>query len=373
MNISCKIIKSYLILLLLFTINPAFSLNIKSVDVITDQLDQPWSVAGLPDDQFLVTEKKGNLRLVSATGNVSAPITGLPKISVTGQGGLLDVILHPNFEKNQWIYLSFVAGSGVKGYNTDVVRARLNIDSLKLENLTTIFSALPKTKGGRHFGSRLLFDNKGLLYISLGDRGLRSPSQNLDSHIGSVIRLHDDGSIPKDNPFVDTPNALPEIFSYGHRNIQGLALNMNGEVWAHEHGPQGGDELNHIESGKNYGWPTITYGVNYGIGTKIGEGTEREGMQQPQHVWVPSIAPSGLAFYEDSWLVGALKYQLIVQLKPLENNESTTPKLAPNTHFKEQRFLERRYGRIRDVRIINNAIYLLTDAKSGHLLKLTIQ
>lgn len=336
------------------------------VKMITDQLQRPWSLAFLPDGRFLVTEKTGQLRIVDSQGTMSAPISGLPAISVVGQGGLLDVAVHPDFVNNQWIYLSYVAGSAVRGYNTEVVRARLVNQALVDTQL--IFSALPKTKGGRHFGSRLLLvptqnDGNGqthYLYISLGDRGLRSPSQDLGSHTGSLIRVYDDGEIPEDNPFLGRPDARPEIFSYGHRNIQGLALHpQTGEVWLHEHGPQGGDELNLIAAGKNYGWPVITYGVNYGIGTKIGEGTHKPGMEQPQYQWTPSIAPSGLAYYRGSWLVGALKYQLLATLTPTDNT------------FSEKRFLERQYGRIRDVRVKDNTIYLLTDANKGRLLELT--
>jgi glucose/arabinose dehydrogenase len=337
-----------------------------TVSVITDALDRPWSFAFLPNGNFLVTEKIGQLRIVTPQGHVSSPITGLPAISVVGQGGLLDVALHPEFEKNHWVYLSYVAGSAVKGYSTEVLRGKLQ--GQQLTEVQVLFSALPKTKGGRHFGSRLLFTKNNnatephYLLISLGDRGVASQAQDLSNHHGSVVRLHDDGSIPKNNPFLTTLNAQPEIFSYGHRNVQGLAMHaQTGEVWAHEHGPQGGDELNHIVAGKNYGWPTITYGVNYGTGTKIGEGTHKQGMEQPKYYWDPSIAPSGLAFYNNQWLVGALKYQLLAILTPTEKS------------FIETRYGENQLGRIRDVKVKGQVIYLLTDSTKGKLLTLDIK
>ena len=341
-----------------------------SVDVITDRLQSPWSVAFLPDDQFLITEKTGQLRLINAQGQISKPIQGLPSIAVVGQGGLLDVALHPDFINNRWVYLSFVSGSAVKGYGVEVVRGKFDATALTLTDVETLFTALPKTKGGRHFGSRLLFTTNPKtttpmdqyhLYISLGDRGLRDPSQDITNHIGSLIRINDDGTVPSNNPFVNMPNAQPEIFSYGHRNIQGLALHpITGDVWLHEHGPQGGDELNRIAAGKNYGWPVITYGVNYGLGTRIGEGTHKAGMEQPQHIWTPSIAPSGLAFFNGAWFIGALKYQLLAQLTPAVDS------------FTEQRFLQKRYGRIRDVRVNNGFLYILTDGNKGSLLRLTM-
>ncbi len=345
--------------------------------VIADGLDRPWSLAVLPDQRFLITEKTGQLRIADSAGKISEPIAGLPDIAVVGQGGLLDVVLHPNFSENRWLYLSYVEGNSVRGYSTEVVRAEL--EGLTLKNLKRIFVALPKTKGGRHFGSRLAIASKNnpskqllsqgqqyQLFISLGDRGVRSQAQDLSNHHGSLIRLNDDGSIPKDNPFINVPNAKPEIYSYGHRNIQGLAINtLTGELWAHEHGPQGGDELNVIAKGKNYGWPTITYGVNYGFGTTIGEGTEREGMEQPEYYWNPSIAPSGFAFYHRNdqtlWLIGALKYQLLAILT------------RDNNRWNEQRLLEGEHGRIRDVRVVNDRIFILTDASAGKLIELTLK
>jgi glucose/arabinose dehydrogenase len=357
----------FLYLLLLWAYSSCSYATTIEVKLVTDGLDRPWSLAFLPDGNFLVTEKSGSLRIVKPQGNISTEIQGLPTISVVGQGGLLDVAVHPEFEKNHWIYLSYVAGSAVKGYSTEVVRAELRGN--QLHKAKKIFVAEPKTKGGRHFGSRLLITsnsvknnkttNKPYLFISLGDRGVSSQAQDLSNHHGSLIRLYDDGSIPRDNPFVNKNNAKAEIFSYGHRNIQGLAVHpQTGEIWAHEHGPQGGDELNLIASGKNYGWPVITYGVNYGIGTKIGEGTNKQGMEQPRYFWNPSIAPSGLAFYQQRWLVGALKFQLLAELTPTDDS------------FSEQRYLQHQWGRVRDVRVKGENIYLLTDSSKGKLLQL---
>jgi glucose/arabinose dehydrogenase len=240
---------------------------------------------------------------------------------------------------------------------------------MKLVQLERLFRLEPKTNAGRHFGSRLVFDKAGYLYITLGDRGDRPRAQRLNDHAGSVIRLHDDGSIPADNPFKKQRRAQPEIFSYGHRNPQGMALHpQTGAVWIHEHGPQGGDEINILRPGANYGWPVITYGVNYGSGTPIGEGTEKKGMVQPLYYWVPSIAPSGMAFYtgdrypgwEDNLFVGSLKFRLLVRLE-----------LKGDRVVKEQRLLEDRLGRIRDVRVgPDDYLYLLTDEDNGKLVRL---
>lgn len=359
-----------LLLLMVVCVSSTVGANTIQSRVISDQLNRPWSVAFLPNNHFLVTERGGTLRIVDQSGRVSTPIKGLPKIAAVGQGGLLDVILHPDFKYNNVIYLSYVAGSAVRGYSTEVLRATLDQQAGRLNNVNTIFIASPKTKGGRHFGSRLLFDNNGYLYISLGDRGVDSQSQDLTNHHGSIIRLHDNGDVPQDNPWANkkalAAGIKPEIFSYGHRNIQGLALHPStGQVWAHEHGPQGGDELNHIVAGKNYGWPIITYGVNYGTGTKIGEGTKKQGLEQPEYYWDPSIAPSGLAYYNNAWFIGALKFQLLAKLTSIDGK------------WAEERFLERKFGRIRDVKVgldSNNKprLYLLTDAKKGRLIQLSL-
>jgi glucose/arabinose dehydrogenase len=338
-----------------------------SYQVLTSGLHHPWSLAFLPDGQMLVTERRGQLRLISKTGELHPePISGLPPIRQHGQGGLLDVVLHPDFASNRLVYVAF-AQAGPGGVGTAVARGRL--EQHRLEDVQVIFRLEPKSDGRRHFGSRLVFDRSGYLYITLGDRGDRPRAQRLDDHAGSLIRLHDDGRVPADNPFVERSNAQAEIYSYGHRNIQGAALHPDtGKVWVHEHGPQGGDEINIPAPGVNYGWPVITYGVNYVIGTKIGEGTHKTGMAQPIHYWAPSIAPSGMAFYtgerfpawQGNLLVGSLKFRQLVRLE-LEGQEIVH----------EERLLTDRFGRIRDVRQgPDGLVYLLTDQNNGKLIRL---
>ncbi|MFW2437922.1 MAG: PQQ-dependent sugar dehydrogenase, partial [Arenicellales bacterium] len=293
-------------------------------------------------------------------------IKGLPAIAAQGQGGLLDVVLHPEYASNGWIYFSYTAGSGNKT-GTEVGRGRF-VDR-KIIDWQTLFRLQPKSTTGRHFGSRLVFDRNNFLYITLGDRGERFRSQDLNDHAGSIIRLHDDGSIPGDNPFIRQKDKQDAIYSYGHRNIQGAVLHPStGMLWVHEHGPQGGDELNIIEAAQNYGWPVITYGKEYGSGDDIGEGTHKGGMQQPIHYWVPSIAPSGMAFYNGNkfpdWqgdlFIGSLKFQLLVRLE-----------LNGNKILHEERLLKKELGRIRDVRNgPDGYLYLLTDAEDGKLVRL---
>ena len=336
------------------------------VQTLADDLERPWSLAFLPDNKILVSEKPGRLRLISGGKLVDQPIAGLPSIRQHGQGGLMDIAVHPDFVNNRFIYLAY-CGRTLRGYGTEVLRGRL-IDRELIE-VKTIFKALPKSRGGRHFGGRLLFSEDGKLFITLGDRGDRPRAQNLNDHAGSLIRLNDDGSVPEDNPFIKIQNAQPEIYSYGHRNIQGISLGPQGKVvWTHEHGPQGGDEINIIQAGLNYGWPTITYGVNYGTGTKIGEGTHKAGLEQPLYFWDPSIAPSGMTFYsgkifpkwQDNLFVGSLKFGLLVRLV-IENNKVVH----------EERMLDKQYGRIRDVRQgPEGTLYLLTDETPGKVLKL---
>jgi glucose/arabinose dehydrogenase len=337
------------------------------VMTVADGLEHPWSLAFLPDGRMLVTERPGRLRLISADGRLDPrPLAGVPKVAAVGQGGLLDVALHPQFARNGWIYLSYAA-QGEGGYGTEVLRARL--DGHALRDARVIFSMRPKTTTSHHFGSRLVFDRQGYLYITLGDRGEMARAQRLDDHAGSVIRVHDDGRVPADNPFVAVPGALPEKFTLGNRNVQGAALHpRTGEVWMHEHGPQGGDEINIVRAGTNYGWPVITYGRNYVTGTRIGEGTEKPGMAQPLWHWTPSIAPSGMAFYEGdkfpAWrgnlFVGALRDELLVRLE-----------LDGDRVVREERLLEKQIGRIRDVRAgPDGFLYLLTDEARGRLARL---
>jgi aldose sugar dehydrogenase len=356
----------------LFLASCAFAQSHKSdehpfrVVTVVRGLEQPWSLAFLPDGRMLVTEKAGRLRVVERGRLEHEPITGLPQVTVHGQGGLHDVVLHPQFEKNQLVYLAYAARGG-DGVGTELARGRLAGN--RLEAVQVLFRQSPKGRSGNHFGGRIVFDRAGYLYLTLGDRGDMPRSQRPDDHAGSVIRLHDDGRVPQDNPFVGKPPWKPEKFDLGHRNQQGAALHpQTGVLWTHEHGPQGGDEVNIIRAGANYGWPVITYGVNYGIGTKIGEGTAKPGLEQPIHYWVPSIAPSGMAFYEGDrfprWkgnlFVGALRDQLLVRLQ-----------LEGTKVVKEERLLKNALGRIRDVRVgPDGLIYLLTDESNGVLARL---
>ncbi|MDZ7779769.1 MAG: PQQ-dependent sugar dehydrogenase [Gemmatimonadota bacterium] len=267
---------------------------------VVDGLEVPWSMAFLPGGDMLVTERPGRLRIVRDGRLLPDPVPGVPEVHAQGQGGLLDVTLHPDFESNRLVYLSY-SKPLASGSTTAVIRGRFEDD--QLSEVEEIFEA--ESSGRGHYGSRLVFDDDGYLYITVGDRQVSPsgdleahPAQDLSNHHGVTLRLHDDGSVPDDNPFVDQAGALPDIYSYGHRNAQGLAIHPEtGDIWLNEHGPQGGDEVNIVRAGANYGWPVIGYGVNYGSGSAIHEGTHREGMEQPVHVWVPSIGVSGLTFY----------------------------------------------------------------------------
>ncbi len=343
-----------------------------TIEVVVDGLDHPWGMVFLPDGDLLITERSGQLRRVHDWKLLDQPISGLPEVHEVGQGGLLGISLHPDFEKNHMLYLSY-AGEENGNHGTEVIRGIL--EGTRLTDTQVIFKALPKAGGGVHFGSRLQFAPDGTLFITLGDRGAspargrEHPAQQLASHLGSLIRINDDGSLPADNPFINTAGAKPEIYSYGHRNMQGMALHPQTRlIWTHEHGPQGGDEININKPGANYGWPVITYGVNYVIGTKIGEGTHSTGMEQPIYKWVPSIAPSGMLFYTGNrfpqWkgnlFVGSLKFGLLVRLE-----------LSGNSVSSEERLLDFQFGRIRDVsQGPDENIYLLTDDSNGQLLRL---
>lgn len=338
------------------------------VRILTSGLDHPWSLAFLPDGRMLVTERSGRLRYVAADGTLDpTPIPGLPEaVTERGQGGLHDVVLHPRFQQNGLVYLAY-AGRGNGGYGTELARGRL--DGHRLTSVQVLFRALPKSWGGRHFGGRVVFDGKGHVFLTLGDRGNRSRAQDPGDHAGSVIRLTEDGGVPQDNPYLSVAGARPEIYTLGNRNIQGAAMNpWTGELWTHEHGPQGGDEVNVIRAGVNYGWPVITHGRNYGIGTQIGEGTRKEGMAQPLHQWTPSIAPSGMAFYDGdkfpAWrgnlLVGALAFRLLARLE-----------LDGERVVREERMLRGVIGRIRDVRVgPDGFVYLLSDEQNGVIARL---
>ena len=332
---------------------------------VTDGLEHPWGLAFLPDGRMLVTERPGRLRIVADGWLVPEPVAGVPEVWDEGQGGLLDVALHPGFAENGLVYLSYSSPDDDDDAATAVARGRLVGD--RLEDVEEIYVALPRDDNGRHFGSRLVFAD-GYLFITAGDRGDSDRAQELDDPAGSIIRLHDDGRVPEDNPFVGTAGVRPELYSVGHRNPQGMTLEAaTGRIYAIEHGPKGGDELNLIEPGVNYGWPVITHGKSY-MGFKIGEGTRKEGMAQPVHYWVPSISPSGLMIYDadrfpawqGSFFAGALSGELLVRLE-----------VAGGRVVVEERMLEDLEERFRDVRQgPDGLIYLLTDHPDGMLLRL---
>lgn len=334
---------------------------------VASGLEHPWSLAFLPDGRMLVTERPGRLRVITADGKLlPAPVVGVPAVYVHGQGGLLDVLPHADFAATGLVYLSYAA-PGVGGASTAVARGRLVGDD-RLIDVETIFEARPKSSGGRHFGSRMVWGPDGKLYVSAGERGNSDWAQMRDRHPGGIMRLNEDGSVPADNPFVGNSAFRPEIYSWGNRNPQGMIVHpLRREVWAHEHGPRGGDEINIIEPGINYGWPIITYGTAYS-GLPMGEGTRKPGMAQPIWHWTPSIAPSGMIWYSGdafpAWrgnlFVGSLKFRYMERLE-LDGAEVT--------HREE--LLRGAYGRVRDVRQgPDGLIYILTDEDDGVLVRI---
>ena len=340
------------------------------VTTFTNGLTRPWGLAVLPEGGFLVTEKRGNLRFVTSGGKLSEPLKGMPEVDSRGQGGLLDVELDPQFQQNRLVYISY-SEPGAGGNSTAVARGVLSADGGALSNVQVIFSQKPKVQSTKHFGSRLVFDRSGHLFIGLGERSeerFRTQAQDLNSHLGKVIRIRPDGSVPNDNPLVNRAGALPEIWSYGHRNIQGAALNpQTGVLWTSEHGPRGGDEINIPQAGKNYGWPVVSYGVNYD-GTPVGSGKQKaEGMEDPVYRWTPVIGASGMVFYTGSafpeWrgslFNGGLVSQSLVRLE-----------LDGTRVVHEERMLGSLGQRIRDVVQGNGGeLYLLTDETDGEILR----
>ena len=337
------------------------------VVTVADGLVQPWSIAFLPGGDALITERPGRLRILRQGKLLPQPVDGVPKVFHSSQGGLLEVMPHPDFAKNRLLYLSFSKpGATDAKATTTLIRGRF--DGTTLTGVEQLFEAV--TEGRNHFGGKIAFDGKGYVFLTLGDRQaapegkLEShPAQDLSNHHGKMIRLHDDGRVPADNPFVSRAGARPEIWSYGHRNVQGIAIHpQTGEVWTNEHGPQGGDEINLLQPGRNYGWPVIGFGVNYNTGAAIHAGTHREGMEQPAHVWVPSIGISGAMFYTGDrfpqWrgnlFVGGMARQRLVRLtldgRRIVNEEALVPQM----------------GRIRDIRQgPDGDIYLVTDNREG--------
>ena len=337
-------------------------------------LEHPWSLAFLPDQQgLLITERPGRLRLLSLPGELSEPIGGVPAVYARSQGGLLDVALSPEFAQDRLVYLSYAEAGDGQYAGTTVGRGKLSADKRTLEGFEVIFRQLPKLSSGAHFGSRLVFDRDGYLFIALGENNQRPTAQDLDKLQGKVVRLHPDGKVPGDNPFVGQPGVRPEIWSYGHRNQQGAALNpRTGQLWTHEHGPRGGDEINIPQAGKNYGWPLATHGINYSfLPIPEAKGKTLAGTEPPHYVWEKSPAISGMAFYDGerfpAWrgnlFIGALVGQALIRLE-----------LRGDQVVHEERLLEQLGARIRDVRQgPDGYLYVLTDAAQGQLLRLDLR
>ncbi len=334
---------------------------------VAEGLEHPWAVAFLPQGRFLVTERPGRMRVVQPDGSIGAPLQGLPQVAAAGQGGLLDVVLDRAFARNRQLFFCF-SEAGQGGNSTALARARLADDESRLEQVRVIFSQQPKVASRLHFGCRIVETPQGLLFLTLGDRFHRmQDAQTLDNHHGKIVRLTKEGAPAPGNPFAGRAGALPEIWSLGHRNVQGATLGPGDRLWTHEHGPQGGDEINLPQAGRNHGWPVVTFGENYG-GGKIGAGiTEAPGLEPPLHYWVPSIAPSGMAFLtsdrygaamKDSLFVGSLKFGYLARLE-----------LADGRVVREHKLLSG-VGRVRDVREgPDGLLYLLTDSAQGKLVR----
>lgn len=350
-----------------------------TVTQLAEGLDHPWALAFLPDQKgILVTERSGDLLLLGVDGKAGKPISGVPQVWANGQGGLLDVVLSPDFGKDRLVYLAYAEGNGKSAAEGDqagtaVGRGRLSADLSRLEDFNVIFRQQPKLSVGNHFGARLVFDREGYLFIALGENNQRPTAQDLDKLQGKVVRIFPDGKVPDDNPFVGSKGARPEIWSYGHRNPQGAAFNpWNGTVWVNEHGPKGGDEINIVERGQNFGWPLATHGINYS-GLKIPEakGELVEGTVKPFHVWEVSPGVSGMVFYDGgrfkAWdhsvFIGALATEELIRLK-----------VEDGRIVDEERLLKERKERIRDVRQgPDGYLYVLTDESNGKLLKVGLE
>lgn len=355
-------------LLIVASVFLAFSIAVSAsprVEVIATDLNRPWSIAWINETEVLISERSGQLIHLDLSSSERTAIGNVPSVTAVGQGGLLDVQV-TTLGDTLWVYLALSGVHDDQTTGTELWRARLH--NKALTDVTQLYAIPLTTTSGHHFGGRIALDDQ-YVFLTIGDRGERERAQDISDSAGSIIRLNLDGSIPPDNPIFASPNARPELYSVGHRNPQGLAFDSKGHLYAHEHGPQGGDEINRIEAGLNYGWPTITYGRNYGIGTAIGEGVEKEGLEQPLIYWNPSIAPSGMTFYsgkqfpqwKNNLFVGALKAQMLVRLA-FENGRLK----------QKERLYRGEYGRIRDVREgPDGALYLLTDSTRGQLLRIT--
>ncbi len=334
-----------------------------TMETITNEVDVPWGMDWLPDGDMLITARSGNLWLFSNGSLADEPIAGVPEVWARSQGGLLDVQAHPNYEENGWIYLTYSSPEGGEGANTALMRAKLNDDRTELVNKEVLYKAEPNTERGVHFGSRIVFDNEGHVFFGIGDRGARDVNpQDITRDAGKIYRLNDDGTIPEDNPFVGEEGAKEAIFAYGIRNPQGMDLHPEtGQLWEHEHGPRGGDEINIIEAGNNYGWPEISFGINYD-GTSFTDDTAKAGMEQPEWYWDPSIAPSGMTFvtsdkfpeWKGDLLVGSLKFGYVMHVD-IEDGEVVG----------EEKVFEDA-GRVRDVRQgPDGNIYIATETENG--------
>lgn len=333
------------------------------MDTIVSELRVPWGLDWLPNGDMLITERGGDLWLYSDGSLADEPIEGVPEVWARSQGGLLDVKAHPNYEENGWIYITYSSPDGGGGANTALMRAKLNNNRTALTNKEVLYKAEPNSERGQHFGSRIVFDNEGYVYFGIGDRGNRGVNpQDITRDAGKIYRLHDDGRIPEDNPFVGRDGARKAIFAYGIRNPQGMDLHPEtGELWEHEHGPRGGDEINIIRAGNNYGWPEISFGINYN-GTSFTDDTARAGMEQPEWYWDPSIAPSGMTFvtsdkfpeWQGDILVGSLKFGYVMRVN-LENGKVVG----------EEKLFED-IGRVRDVNEgPDGNIYVSTETGNG--------
>jgi aldose sugar dehydrogenase len=338
------------------------------VETMATGIANPWALAFLPDGRLVVTERAGRMRIVGKDGKLSSPLAGVPQVAARGQGGLHDVVLDRDYARNSTIYLCF-AEPASGGGRTALARAKLIDEATpRLDDVKVTFHQDGPLSSGNHFGCRIAQAPDGNLFLTMGDHfSFRNEAQNLANHLGKIVRIRPDGSVPSDNPFVNRPGAKPEIWSYGHRNSQGAAIHpQTGKLWEHEHGPRGGDEINIPEAGKNYGWPVIGYGIDYS-GAKIHDSTQKAGMEQPIKYWVPSIAPSGMAFYtgelfpawRGSLFVGALAGQILVRLE-----------LKGDTVGSEERLLRTLNERIRDVRMgPDGALWLATDNAAGRILR----
>ncbi len=347
---------------------PRSTEGVVRAETVASGLENPWSLEFLPDGRMLVTERPGRLRIVGTDGTLSAPIAGVPTVHAKGQGGLLDVALDPDFATNRAIYISF-AEPGEGGAGTAVLRARLGESAL--EDVTVIYRQRPKVESNGHFGSRLVFAPDGKLFVTQGDRQsaeFRGRAQLLDQGMGKIMRINPDGSVPEDNPFVGQAGAQPEIWSYGHRNVQAATLEPgSGRLWTIEHGARGGDELNHPEKGKNYGWPVITYGRDYS-GERIGEGSAKEGMEQPVYYWDPVIAPSGMTFYTGDAIPGWTGSILVGSMNP---GGLVRLEMKDGQVQKEVRYLRDLRERFRDVKQgPDGFVYVVTDNPEGRVLRI---